>query len=83
MRHLVLIAMTVLGTPAVAQTPPPAATDELAQNLFAPDLVLKYRQEIGLDDAQSKALKELVQKAQGRYPPSEPVRRPGRTVRLR
>lgn len=67
MRHLLLIAMTVLGTPAVAQTPPPAATDELAQSLFAPDLVLKYRQEIGLDDAQSKALKELVQKAQGRF----------------
>jgi Spy/CpxP family protein refolding chaperone len=57
-----------MAVAAAAETPPaPAAGDELAQNLFAPDVVLKYRQEIGLDDAQSKSLKELVQKAQARF----------------
>jgi len=44
-----------------------AGGDELTQSLFAPDLILKYRQDIGLDDAQSKSLKDLVQKAQSKF----------------
>jgi Spy/CpxP family protein refolding chaperone len=66
MKRYLLLAILLIGT-AAAQNPPPAKTDELTQNLFAPDLVLKYRQDIGLDDSQSKSLKELVQKAQSKF----------------
>jgi Spy/CpxP family protein refolding chaperone len=57
----------LLSAVAGAQAPPAGATDDIAQNLFAPDLVLKYREVIGLDEAQSRTLKGLVQKAQGRF----------------
>jgi Spy/CpxP family protein refolding chaperone len=64
---MVLIAILWVSAAAAAQSPQPSGTDELAQSLFAPDLVLKYRQDIGLDETQSRALKELVQKAQSRF----------------
>ena len=67
MKHLVLITALLIGAAANAQSPPAGPTDDIAQNLFAPDLVFKYRDAIGLDEAQSKALKDLVQKAQGRF----------------
>jgi Spy/CpxP family protein refolding chaperone len=67
MKRPLLIAILLFSVAAIADTPPPAGTDELSQNLFAPELILKYRQNIGLDDAQSKSLKELVQKAQSRF----------------
>jgi Spy/CpxP family protein refolding chaperone len=49
-----------------AQAPQPA-DDPIAQNLFPPELVMKYRQEINLDESQSKALKEAIQKAQAKF----------------
>jgi Spy/CpxP family protein refolding chaperone len=67
MKHFLLCVILFVGTAAAAQSPTPVATDELAQNLFTPELILKYRQDIGLDDSQSKSLKELVQKAQSRF----------------
>ena len=69
MKRLLLSALLALATvgAAAAEPGPSSGTDELAQNLFAPELILKYRQDIALDDGQSKALKELVQKAQGRF----------------
>jgi Spy/CpxP family protein refolding chaperone len=66
MKRYLLLAILLIGA-AAAESPPPATTEELAQNLFPPDLILRYRQDIGLDDAQSKSLKELVQKAQGKF----------------
>jgi Spy/CpxP family protein refolding chaperone len=66
MKRYLLLTILLIGT-ATAQNSRPATTDELAQNLFAPDLILKYRQDIGLDDSQSKSLKELVQKAQSKF----------------
>jgi len=62
-----LILTLLIGAAAAAQSPSGAAADEISQNLFPPDLVLKYRDTIGLDDAQSKSLKDLVHKAQGRF----------------
>lgn len=41
--------------------------DPIAQALFPPELVMKYRQEINLDEGQSKAIKEAIQKAQTRF----------------
>ncbi len=67
MKYLVLFSMLLIGAVATAQAAPAGATDDIAQNLFAPDLVFKYRQDIGLDEAQSKALKDLVQQAQSRF----------------
>jgi Spy/CpxP family protein refolding chaperone len=82
MKSILLLAILLVCTTATAQTPPARQTqpliqtppispappaDDLAQSLFAPDLILKYRQDIALDDAQSKSLKELVQKAQSRF----------------
>jgi len=66
MKDFILTMLLLIGAVANAQSPP-AGTDDIAQNLFAPDIVFKYRDEIGLDEAQSKSLKDLVQKAQGRF----------------
>jgi Spy/CpxP family protein refolding chaperone len=41
--------------------------DAIAQTLFAPELVMKYRQEINLDDNQTRAIKEAIQKAQTKF----------------
>jgi Spy/CpxP family protein refolding chaperone len=43
------------------------ADDPIAQALFPPELVMKYHQEINLDEGQSKAIKESIQKAQSRF----------------
>jgi Spy/CpxP family protein refolding chaperone len=68
MKYLALSVLLLITAIANAAVPPPvAATDEFAQNLFAPELVFKYRDAIGLDTTQSTALKELVQKAQSKF----------------
>ncbi len=67
MKYLAMILALLFSAAVAAQTPSAAATDDLAQYLFPPELVFKYRETIGLDDAQSKALKELVQKAQSKF----------------
>jgi Spy/CpxP family protein refolding chaperone len=66
MKHLFLILL-LFSAAAPADSPATNPTDELAQNLFAPEIVLKFRQEIGLDASQSKALKEMIQKAQAKF----------------
>jgi Spy/CpxP family protein refolding chaperone len=65
MKILIVVALILFGT--LANAAPPGPGDELAQNLFRPEQVLKYRQDIGLDDRQSGALKQLVQQAQTRF----------------
>jgi Spy/CpxP family protein refolding chaperone len=67
MKYLALITALWLSALANAQSPPAGPPDDISQNLFPPDLVFKYRDDIGLDAGQSKTLKELVQKAQGRF----------------
>jgi len=61
-----LFAFVFFAAVGWAQTPQPA-DDPIAQNLFPPELVMKYRQEINLDESQSKALKEAIQKAQAKF----------------
>ncbi len=46
---------------------PAPGGDPIAQNLFPPDLVMRYGGEIGLDEKQRAAIKEVVQKAQARF----------------
>jgi Spy/CpxP family protein refolding chaperone len=64
--YLVVFALIVFGAACWGQEAKPA-DDPIAQNLFPPELVMKYRQEINLDEGQSKAIKEAIQKAQARF----------------
>ena len=65
-RNLTLLVLVFFGVACWGQAHQPA-DDPIAQNLFPPELVMKYRQEINLDDGQSKAIKEAVQKAQTKF----------------
>ena len=65
-RYWVLFVVLVFGGACWGQAHQPA-DDPIAQNLYPPELVMKYRQEINLDDGQSKAIKEAVQKAQSKF----------------
>jgi Spy/CpxP family protein refolding chaperone len=64
-----LLALLLCGAQSQGQTtPPPAhADDPIAQMLFPPELVMKYHNEIGVDESQSKAIKDAIQKAQSRF----------------
>jgi Spy/CpxP family protein refolding chaperone len=52
---------------AVAAWAEPAGDDPIAKVVFPPDLVMKYSQEINLDERQRAAIKENVQKAQSKF----------------
>ena len=41
--------------------------DPIAKNVFPPELVMKYSQEIGLDERQRAAIKDNVQGAQSKF----------------
>ena len=56
--------MFVVGAACWGQKP---SDDPIAQALFPPELIMKYRQEINLDEGQSKAMKEAIQKAQTKF----------------
>lgn len=64
--YFVLLIALLFAVASWGQAPQPA-DDPIAQNLFPPELVMKYRQEINLDEGQSKAIKEEVQKAQAKF----------------
>ena len=67
MRALIIAALCLLSAVAVGEPSAPASGDALAQQLFPPELVMKYRQDIGFDDVQSKQLKDLVVHAQSHF----------------
>jgi Spy/CpxP family protein refolding chaperone len=64
--HLLLFVLLLFGAAAWGQGPQPV-DDPIAQNLFPPELVMKYHQEISLDETQSKAIKDEIQKAQAKF----------------
>ena len=66
-RRYIYIAAIFVSALCRGQAPLPPADDPVAQTLFAPELVMKFRQEINLDDTQSRAIKEAIQKAQTRF----------------
>lgn len=59
-----LPSLILAASAAWAQQP---GEDPIAQNLFPPELVMRYQQEIGLDEAQGKAMKETIQRAQAKF----------------
>jgi len=63
---LAVIALLVLAVEARAQPPGPGQ-DPLAPYVFPPDLVMRHAPEIGLDERQRAAIKELVVKMQVRF----------------
>jgi Spy/CpxP family protein refolding chaperone len=63
---LMLFVLAFFATASWGQAPQPA-DDPIAQNLFPPELVMKYHQEINLNDVQSKSIKEEIQKAQTKF----------------
>jgi len=44
-----------------------AGEDPIAPHVFPPELVMKYGQEIGLDEAQRAAMKQAIQAAQAKF----------------
>jgi Spy/CpxP family protein refolding chaperone len=66
-RQYICAAIIFLSALCWGQEPAPPADDPIAQTLFAPELVMKFRQEINLDDNQSRAIKEAIQKAQAKF----------------
>jgi len=62
--YKVCFILLIFATGSWGQKP---ADDPIAQSLFPPELVMKYHQEINLDEGQSKAIKEAIQKAQARF----------------
>jgi Spy/CpxP family protein refolding chaperone len=66
-RQFICAGVIFLNALCWGQAPVPPADDPIAQTLFEPDLVMKFRQEINLDDNQSRAIKEAIQKAQTKF----------------
>jgi Spy/CpxP family protein refolding chaperone len=60
----VLFVLFLFAAASWAQKP---ADDPIAQVLYPPELVMKFHQEINLDEGQSKAIKEAIQKAQTKF----------------
>jgi len=46
---------------------PQGDEDPIARSLFPPELVMKYQQDIGLDESQQTVIKNEIQKAQSRF----------------
>ncbi|HEY1435157.1 MAG TPA: periplasmic heavy metal sensor [Thermoanaerobaculia bacterium] len=60
-----LLALLLFSARAYAQAP--AADDPMARYLFPPDRVMSHSLELGLDDGQKSAIKNEVQKVQGKF----------------
>jgi Spy/CpxP family protein refolding chaperone len=61
---LVLVALLPIGPPG---QPPGGGDDPFARYLFPPERVMAHGLEIGLEDAQRTAIRNEVQKVQGKF----------------
>jgi len=64
MKCILLIGALLAMTASADEAP---GTDQVSKNLFPPELIIQHREDIGLDEAQSKSLKDSVQQAQSRF----------------
>ncbi len=64
---LVALALATALAAVVVARAQSLGQDPIAQQLFPPELVMKYGQEIGLDDAQRTAMKQAIQAAQTKF----------------
>jgi hypothetical protein len=67
MKRYLLLSLALLLCTAHGWGQMPPQDDPIAQSVFPPELIMRYHSEIGMDDAQSKAIKETIQKAQTRF----------------
>ena len=65
-RYLTLLTLAFVCALSWGQSPQPS-DDPIAAQLFPPELVMQYHQEINLSPDQSKALKDEIQKAQAKF----------------
>ncbi len=66
LRMLWAAALVVgLAPSAGAQTPPPGTDDPIARALFEPELIMKHRRAIDLNDEQRDAISRLIRDLQG------------------
>jgi Spy/CpxP family protein refolding chaperone len=63
---LTLLLMLLLPATAL-RAQAPNAEDVFKHVLVAPELIMKYHNEIGLEENQSRAIKELIQKSQSKF----------------
>ena len=59
-----LLTLIFLSGIAVAEGPP-AEEDQIAARVFAPEVVMRHDEQIGLTDRQREAIKAEIQKSQG------------------
>jgi Spy/CpxP family protein refolding chaperone len=64
-RIAVLLLLSLAGSARGWAQPP--GDDPIARNVFPPELVMKYSQEIGLDDRQRAAIRSNVQGVQSKF----------------
>jgi len=65
-RHLIVLSFAFVCGLSWGQSPQ-ASDDPIAGQLFPPELVMQYHQEIGLTADQSKSLRDEIQKAQAKF----------------
>lgn len=65
-RHFIFLSIVFAGAVCWGQTPQ-GPDDPISDQLFPPELVMQYSQEISLTADQSKAVREELQKAQARF----------------
>ena len=65
-RPLILLSFIVLSALSWGQSPQPV-DDPVADQLFAPELVMQYSHEINFTADQSKALKDEIQSSQSKF----------------
>jgi Spy/CpxP family protein refolding chaperone len=67
MRRPLALGLLALLTLAPALRAAPPEPDPIAQNLFPPELIMRYASDLKLDERQRAAVKEDVQRAQARF----------------
>jgi Spy/CpxP family protein refolding chaperone len=60
---MMFMMLASLGA-ALAQEAPPKARDAIADQVFRPELLMRFQDEIGMDPDQKKRLREVVSKSQ-------------------
>jgi Spy/CpxP family protein refolding chaperone len=64
---LLLAGLALNALPALADADPGAGSDPIARLLYPPEALLGHAQELGLDDAQKKAIRSRVVEAQKQF----------------
>ncbi len=67
MKFYLILLLSAFSCAASSGPAPPSSPDPIADKLFPPELVMQYRQEIDLTETQSKAIKEEIRQAQGKF----------------